>query len=283
MTQHHFTPDPTLQGDIRTFWTLEETAEEFNSSDIFPDSYMELIINCGAPIVYEEDGKILELPRVLLNPLQSKPARARAKGVAQLVSVSLYPWAVRSLIGTEPDLTNPYWIQDHRWLEMGDYVAESAQRGDYAEAIARLQEFVMETYRRNALDLSSGREAGKLLYATNGQMRVNELATHTYLSTSALERRFKYLTGVTPKTFSRLVRFQQVRNWLMFHQAARMADLASDFGYTDQAHLIHEFRAFAACTPSEFVNIFNLDPTAFPDAVSKFEHFSDNAEILQYG
>jgi AraC-like DNA-binding protein len=33
----------------------------------------------------------------------------------------------------------------------------------------------------------------------------------------------------------------------------RWSELAADSGYSDQAHLNHEFRAFAGITPGEFM------------------------------
>jgi hypothetical protein len=46
---------------------------------------------------------------------------------------------------------------------------------------------------------------------------------------------------MTPKTFSRLTRFH-----------AHLADPRQDHGHFDEAHLIHEFHAFAGVTPARF-------------------------------
>jgi len=75
------------------------------------------------------------------------------------------------------------------------------------------------------------------------------IAARAYLSPSQLERRFRQLTGVSPKTFARLVRFEAVRDSLFMDPAYPPAKVAHDFGYTDQAHFIHDFKAFAGRTP----------------------------------
>jgi methylphosphotriester-DNA--protein-cysteine methyltransferase len=82
---------------------------------------------------------------------------------------------------------------------------------------------------------------------------MEDLANQTALSTSQFERRFKFLTGVTPKTMARLIRFENIRNMLIINPQRRATDLAQDFGYTDQAHFIHDFKALSTLTPGEFV------------------------------
>jgi len=57
--------------------------------------------------------------------------------------------------------------------------------------------------------------------------------------------------GLAPKRFARVRRFQR----LLFASTARDPDwarLAAECGYHDQAHLIHEFRAFAGMTPTSY-------------------------------
>src|SRR4029453_4372716 len=94
--------------------------------------------------------------------------------------------------------------------------------------------------------------AAKLLYSTKGQFRVAELADRCNLSARQLERQFDETTGVSPKTLAGTIRFEAIRSRLMFEPEANLTDLAYEFGYADQAHFIHDFKAFTNKTPSEF-------------------------------
>lgn len=64
---------------------------------------------------------------------------------------------------------------------------------------------------------------------------------------------FRAAAGMTPKRYSRLLRFQNV-----LEQASRpgrktdWAQVAAEGGYTDQAHLTHEFKSFAGITPGAY-------------------------------
>jgi len=64
---------------------------------------------------------------------------------------------------------------------------------------------------------------------------------------------FRDQIGLTPKLFCRIQRFQQVLNLLSGKTQADWMDIVFTCGYFDQAHLIHDFRAFADCTPTEYL------------------------------
>jgi AraC-like DNA-binding protein len=85
--------------------------------------------------------------------------------------------------------------------------------------------------------------------ADAGLPRVSELAAALGIGARTFERRFVEALGMTPAGYRALIRFRQVlarhargeRNW---------AALAAASGYSDQAHLARNFRAFAGVTPT---------------------------------
>ena len=74
-----------------------------------------------------------------------------------------------------------------------------------------------------------------------------------YLSSSQFERQFKHDTAISPKAYARIVRFGSLQAALLVNPTIRLATLAEAYGYSDQAHLIREFKSFAHCTPRDFV------------------------------
>ena len=71
------------------------------------------------------------------------------------------------------------------------------------------------------------------------------------------ERRFSEVfrneVGLTPKLYSRVRRFQRVLGSLETSVDIDWANVSLSCGYFDQAHFIHDFRAFAGMTPSAYV------------------------------
>jgi AraC-like DNA-binding protein len=83
-------------------------------------------------------------------------------------------------------------------------------------------------------------------------MPVLRVASRLGFLPKALTRRFSAEVGLTPKRFSRVQRLQRV---LLDVRRASQVDwcaIAAQHGYTDQAHLIHDFRDLAEITPSSY-------------------------------
>ncbi|GAA2074707.1 hypothetical protein GCM10009801_28850 [Streptomyces albiaxialis] len=115
--------------------------------------------------------------------------------------------------------------------------------------------------------------AMRLLTDSGGLVPVAELARDTGWSRRHLAGRFREQTGMTPKTFARVTRFQRALSLL---GAARgpgagsgagsgsgLAETAHQCGYFDQAHLCRDFRALAGCSPTAYLERHPPDG-AFP-------------------
>jgi AraC-like DNA-binding protein len=71
------------------------------------------------------------------------------------------------------------------------------------------------------------------------------------LSQRQLRRYFEYYIGDTAKTFSQVVRFQNILNAKPSTQSLRHNKIFFDLGYYDQAHFIKEFNNFYGVTPTK--------------------------------
>jgi AraC-like DNA-binding protein len=81
--------------------------------------------------------------------------------------------------------------------------------------------------------------------------RVSDLADHFGRSVRTLQRRVRTSTGCPPKRFLAMQRFRR-----SVYEIAAGSDglsvIASDLGFSDQAHLTREFRRHAGVTPGAF-------------------------------
>lgn len=73
----------------------------------------------------------------------------------------------------------------------------------------------------------------------------------TGISHRQLRRLFTYYIGDTPKSFSKVVRFQNILKAKPSTQSLRKNKLFYDLGYYDQAHFIKDFKNFYGVTPSK--------------------------------
>ena len=260
-SQPQIAPVPLLAADVNCFWSLEQDQALYNREAVAPDSYSEVVINVGAPMFLETDNGLLALPRAFVNPIQHTPLRFRAAGYCQLISMKLYPWAVRPILNIEANPSNVHVIGlNADWQRFAEDLAQIVAHRGYEEATYAFQDYVCKIAYHdtdNAVSVTSIRAAGHLMRRTQGQIRMTDLAAQSYLSASQFERRFKHYTAVSPKTYARIIRFEAVRAALILAPSSRLADLANEFGYSDQAHLTHEFKAFAASTPGDFAALSN--------------------------
>jgi AraC-like DNA-binding protein len=64
---------------------------------------------------------------------------------------------------------------------------------------------------------------------------------------------FRDETGFTPKVFCRIRRFQQALDLMERRRIVEWPKVALDCGYFDQAHFIHDFRAFSGINPTSYM------------------------------
>ncbi|MGB5821001.1 MAG: helix-turn-helix domain-containing protein [Saonia sp.] len=77
-----------------------------------------------------------------------------------------------------------------------------------------------------------------------------ETELDTGISPRQLRRLFKHYIGDTPKTFSKVVQFQNILRAKPSNQSLKENKLFYDIGYYDQSHFIKDFKNFYGVTPS---------------------------------
>ncbi len=87
-----------------------------------------------------------------------------------------------------------------------------------------------------------------------GRVRVSDICGYTAISQRQLERIFLHNIGVSPKTFSELIRYQLLWQDMLFEKNFNALDAVEKFGYFDQAHLLNDFKKRHFMTPTEAVS-----------------------------
>ena len=82
---------------------------------------------------------------------------------------------------------------------------------------------------------------------------IEKLSQKTGVTGKHLIHLFKKYVGLSPKQFARISRFQKVIQLIEQQKAIEWTSLAYECGYYDQAHFIHEFRAFSGINPSTYL------------------------------
>ena len=94
--------------------------------------------------------------------------------------------------------------------------------------------------------------ACRLITRRHGAVSIEEMAGRHGISRRQFARRFSRATGLRPKLYARITRFQALVHTLLSTDVSQWGAVASTVGFYDQAHMINEFRQFAGSPPTVF-------------------------------
>lgn len=92
----------------------------------------------------------------------------------------------------------------------------------------------------------------QLVNASGGRVSIQALSDKTGYSTRYIDRVFREVVGLSPKTFCQIIRFQRLLNLLHSSEQQRLTDLADACGYYDQPQLIRQFKHYTGTTPRAY-------------------------------
>jgi AraC-like DNA-binding protein len=254
-------PAATLSAYIANYWFLQTGAQApFELSvDVFVDARADLIFNFGDPYTRTRIG---EPPRSYLDSnldaQRSYPIKISQKGAMHVVGVRFHT------AGLAPFVTPPV----HRWNNRVVPVAEVFGKsllpleqelraaGDDLHAQAQLLDaFFLGRLRPTPGQQTLHRLKAKI-EAAGGLVRIDELCELGSIAIRQLDRLFRDHLGFSPKTFARIVRFQNALLLLKGNPGCTLADVAARCGYYDQSHFVRDCRTFAGVVPSAQVGYF---------------------------
>ncbi len=123
---------------------------------------------------------------------------------------------------------------------------------DHLTVLNILQEWLLMQ-----LELNADKQSARISFICqkimehNGTLSIKELNSLSCMSKSSMEQHFKEQVGLSPKMFSRIVRFTQAYKQIQNPKQADWIEIVERFDYFDQSHFIHEFKRFFGYTPSQ--------------------------------
>jgi AraC-like DNA-binding protein len=174
-------------------------------------------------------------------------------GWRHVLGASLRPEGVQPLLGVPAAVIGESvaFLHDIIGADAGT-LEERVLGGAAADALRTLAQCLVERRRSAPPPDETAHRAVELVHAARGTKRIDSLVSDLNVSSRRLERNFLAHVGMSPKLFSRLVRFDRTVRDLATRGNVPWSQFALAHGYTDQAHFINEFREFAGITPAEF-------------------------------
>ena len=129
----------------------------------------------------------------------------------------------------------------------------------FEERIHIAEEYLLRWVRASGCLDRVAREANRL-FASHGMSTVASMAARAELTERQFERRFLAQVGVSPKLYSRVIRFSAALDRKLASPDTPWTDIAHDLCYHDQMHMVHDFRDLAGDSPSQFLIRVNEAP-----------------------
>ena len=150
------------------------------------------------------------------------------------------------------ELSNRYEHLNSVVPHLSDFIANSFNETQQQDEIKTLLDNYFRELTTNTTFDNDNRLYGAIeLILKNFGMLDIEKDIDTGISTRQLRRLFEFYIGDTAKTFSKVVRFQNILKAKPSSQSLRQNKLFFDVGYYDQSHFIKEFKNFYGVTPSK--------------------------------
>lgn len=241
MRYQEFEPSPALASNVECIWTLSGEAPGAPVLDrVFPDGCVELIVHLGEPFL---DAGMAPQPRALVVGQLTRPMWLAPPSRFETWGVRFRPWGAYAALDVDVhELVDGAQPLEALWGREARDVVEAARRSHDA-----LEQVLSRRLDRQPH--AATLQAARLFLQHRGTARVDRVAKEVGWTERHLERRFAREIGLSPKAFSRTVRFQHTL--ALMHSDGRddWAGIAWDGGFADQAHLIREFRELAGVTP----------------------------------
>lgn len=133
-----------------------------------------------------------------------------------------------------------------REIEM--VIEQLSEAANYNHMIRIIEQFLLRTSKTIKNCLPIDEVLTSMLHSRN-TVNVDTLAKDACVSIRQLERQFKERIGLCPKVFAKLVRFSNAWGMRENNAVITWTEIAHACGYSDQMHMIRDFKEFTGVTP----------------------------------
>lgn len=255
-----YRPAPPLLTFINCFWSIEPDADEVQPSSwdrTVPDGSLEFVVHLDEPMLRKSlDGFAAQESRTVLIGQTTQPYLIAPAGRTRMLGVRFFPHTgflfLDGPVAPFNDISVDLDAIFPRRMRLP--VERAGNAGSITCAVRVLEHWCLQRLKA----ISTGRRDGHFAQACRtilhkrGGLSITGLAGDLGIGSRHLERVFLERSGIPPKLFARIIRFQHALGKLT-GEAAALAAVAQETGHADQSHFVREFRRFTGLAPREFM------------------------------
>jgi len=249
-------PSPFLKPFVACYWASEpiNSAEDSSAAASFEAAVDRVLPDACTDLLFEHD---LKDNRFCIHycgmfdhpfPIRYDENRPVRKFGVRFFPGGAYPFVQAPLC----EFANQHLDLDLIWPRIAGEIGERIFQAASLDAKVRIVEHYLISAAKTTGEAIVSVMANLLyrVFASKGTASVGELAESELIGVRQLNRKFERYIGLSPKTFSKIVRFQAVIEDIVESPETDWRYVALKRGFFDQAHLIHDFNQFYGATPS---------------------------------
>ncbi|WP_289140659.1 helix-turn-helix domain-containing protein [uncultured Brevibacillus sp.] len=246
-----YAPCKSLEKYVACYWTSETGAidrQQWNR--VIPDGCVDIIFDLKTSSS-SEGAFVTGLMRTFeLMPIV---------GHQSIFGIRLYSEMAHYFLRYPISSINGYrvYLEDLWGMEARRVVERLAEVTAITDRIALIEESLIRYLVASPIRSEGLLETSmQYIYACGGSMPIGALAEKVNYSERNLRRVFQNELGVSPKELIRIIQFQSFLQELVRGTQATFTDVALQYGYYDQSHVIKNFKAYYGMSPRR---IFSAD------------------------
>lgn len=254
MLFEQFSPGNANSAFIECFWIAEDKRRDICRERIIPDGFTEIIIHYGDPYRINIDGKWQIQSKHLLAGQISNHFFIENTGWSGMLGIKFRPSALTHLFDLDMGLLTDKVIPVESKIgnQLNEIILIVQSGKDHSEKVRWIDMWFSGFIQSNHVIKSVTDKAVDLIFEKKGMITVKELTDIFQISERQLERHFKKFIGLSPKFFSRIIRFNYIFK-LMKEKDRTWTDVAFSSGFFDQSHFIKNFKEFTGEDPSSYL------------------------------
>lgn len=258
MNYREIRPGHRLKQYVKCYYIYESGSDAAFEDTVFPSGNMEIIFNLGTGQWQTAGGDgFVTTPSIELWGQIIRPLPVRSIGRNTMLGIRLFPHAAACFLNNNKADLFTNQVVDYR--AVSDKVVHTlyTQLQDTSTWNKRIE--LVEAFLLQKLSLAEKKLPKTIVVSDIMQEmqqddffdNIENVASRYGITPRYLQKLFLQYTGLTPKLYSKIHRFQNSLR-LMTQKDASLTSIAYDCGYFDQSHFIREFKSFTGFTPSGY-------------------------------
>ena len=246
-------PTPALRPFIRCYWILQDKSVGIVSQRTLPTGCMSLVFHRGDRLKVTSRDELQ--PHSFIFGQESRYSDVTSTGDIEMIVVVFQPHAAKVFFRMPTTLLRDrnVAIADIENVALYDLARKIEDSKNHDICIKEIEEYFCKCLMyETPYYLPRLAEVVRHINSFS-QTNIRKLADIACLSEKQFSRIFSENIGTTPKEFLRIIRLQRTLSLLQHKPEIGFAQLAYECGYTDQSHMIKEFRLFSGFTPKEYI------------------------------